>query len=174
KPAWRAQFSDVMVGCTTRRELAAVRLSGALAAERVERPEQVLELDLVDRRGDPLAAARRVGLQRAIAVPMCLAGEIVGVLVIHMSAPRTLERSEIRVLQTLANQAVIAIENAAAYEQTKQLATTDAVTGVANHRELESYLDRELQRARKTRESLALIICDLDHFKEINDTVGHP
>src|SRR2546421_1994744 len=174
KPAWRAQFSDVMVGCTTRRELAAVRLSGALAAERVERPEQVLELDLVDRRGDPLAAARRVGLQRAIAVPMCLAGEIVGVLVIHMSAPRTLERSEIRVLQTLANQAVIAIENAAAYEQTKQLATTDAMTGVANHRELETYLERELQRARKTKEPLALIMCDVDHFKQINDTVGHP
>jgi len=163
-----------MVGCTTRRELAAVRLSGALAAERVERPEQVLELDLVDRRGDPLAAARRVGLQRAIAVPMCLAGEIVGVLVIHMSAPRTLERSEIRVLQTLANQAVIAIENAAAYEQTKQLATTDAMTGVANHRELETYLERELQRARKTKEPLALIMCDVDHFKQINDTVGHP
>ena len=139
-----------------------------------ERPEQVLELDLVGERVERLAAARRVGLQRAIAVPMCLAGEIVGVLVIHMRAPRVLERSEIRVLQTLANQAVIAIENAAAYEQTKQLATTDSVTGVANHRELEAYLERELQRARKTRESLALIICDLDHFKEINDTVGHP
>jgi diguanylate cyclase (GGDEF)-like protein len=78
------------------------------------------------------------------------------------------------VLQTLANQAVIAIENAAAYEQTKQLATTDALTGVANHRELEAYLDRELQRAAKAGEPFALIICDLDHFKEINDSAGHP
>jgi diguanylate cyclase (GGDEF)-like protein len=174
KPAWRQQFNDVIVGSTTRREMAAVRQSGDLASKRVERPEQVLELDLVDEQGEPLSAARRVGLQRAIAVPMCLAGEIVGVLVIHLRSPRTLERSEVRVLQTLANQAVIAIENAAAYEHTKQLATTDAMTGVANHRELEAYLDRELQRSRKTREPLALIMCDLDHFKEINDTVGHP
>ena len=174
KPVWRQQFSDVIVGSTTRREMAAVRQSGDLASQRVERPEQVLELDLVDDHGEPLSAARRVGLQRAIAVPMCLAGEIVGVLVIHMRSPRILERSEVRVLQTLANQAVIAIENAAAYEHTKQLATTDAMTGVANHRELEAYLDRELQRSRKTREPLALIMCDLDHFKEINDTVGHP
>ena len=174
KPAWREQFNDVIVGSTTRREMAAVRQSGDLASKRVERPEQVLELDLVDEHGEPLSAARRVGLQRAVAVPMCLAGEIVGVLVIHLRSPRTLERSEVRVLQTLANQAVIAIENAAAYEHTKQLATTDAMTGVANHRELEAYLDRELLRSRKTREPLALIMCDLDHFKQINDTVGHP
>ena len=174
KPAWREQFNDVIVGSTTRREMAAVRQSGDLASKRVERPEQVLELDLVDEHGEPLSAARRVGLQRAVAVPMCLAGEIVGVLVIHPRSPRTLERSEVRVLQTLANQAVIAIENAAAYEHTKQLATTDAMTGVANHRELEAYLDRELLRSRKTREPLALIMCDLDHFKQINDTVGHP
>ncbi len=115
-----------------------------------------------------------MGLQRVVAVPMCLGAEIVGVLVIHMKEPRPLERSEIRVLQTLANQAVIAIENAAAYEHTKQLATTDGVTGVANHREFQAHLDRELLRARKTKEPLALIMCDVDHFKEINDTVGHP
>ena len=174
KPAWREQFNDVIVGSTTRREMAAVRQSGDLASKRVERPEQVLELDLVDEHGEPLSAARRVGLQRAVAVPMCLAGEIVGVLVIHLRSPRTLERSEVRVLQTLANQAVIAIENAAAYDHTKQLANTNAMTGVANHRELEAYLDRELLRSRKTREPLALIMCDLDHFKQINDTVGHP
>jgi diguanylate cyclase (GGDEF)-like protein len=171
KAEWRRQFSDVMVGSTNRRELAAIRQSGELAAQRVGRPEQVLDLDLTK---ESVAAARRAGLQSAIAVPMCLGGEIVGVLVVHMRTPRPLERSEVRVLQTLANQAVIAIENAAAYEQTKQLATTDALTGVANHRELEAYLDRELQRAAKAGEPFALIICDLDHFKEINDSAGHP
>jgi diguanylate cyclase (GGDEF)-like protein len=174
KPGWRQQFSDVIVGATTRRELAAVRQSGDMAAQRVVRPEQVLELNLVDEHGDPLPVARRIGLQRTVAVPMCLAGEIVGVLAVHMKEPRPLERSEIRVLQTLANQAVIAIENAAAYEHTKQLATTDAMTGVANHRELETYLDRELARVKKTREPLAIIMADVDHFKAINDTVGHP
>lgn len=174
KAAWSQQFSDVIVGSTDRRHLTAIQHSGDLASQRVQQPSQVVEVDLLDERGAPLPSVRRAGLQRAVAVPMSLGGEIVGVLVIHMRTPRTLERSEVRVLQTLANQAVIAIENAAAYEQTKQLATTDALTGVANHRELEAYLDRELQRAAKAGESLALIMCDLDNFKEINDSVGHP
>src|SRR3989454_3972011 len=106
KPAWRQQFNDVIVGSTTRREMAAVRQGGEVAAQRVVRPEQVLGPALVGDRGDPLPVVRRVGLQRTVAVPLCLAGEIVGVLAVHMKAPRPLERSEIRVLQTLANQAV--------------------------------------------------------------------
>ncbi len=174
KSSWKQQFADVIVGSTDRRDLTAIRHSGELAAQRVQQPSQVVDVDLLDERGAPLPAVRRAGLKRAVAVPMSVGGEIVGVLVIHMRTPRTLERSEVRVLQTLANQAVIAIENAAAYEQTKQLATTDALTGVANHRELEAYLDRELQRAARTGEPLALIMCDLDNFKEINDSVGHP
>jgi len=172
--AWRQQFSDVYVGCATRRELAGVRASGAAVAAGVERPEQVFELDITADQATPLGASRRIGLERALGVPMTLDGEIAGVLVVHMRTPRQLERSELRVLQTLANQVVIAIENAAAYEETKHLAMTDTMTGVANHREFESRLDRELQRARKTRESLALVMCDVDHFKQINDTVGHP
>ena len=172
KDAWRKHFTDVIVGCSSRRELAGVRTSGEEVARRIDRPEQLMELDFAA--AGLAGGARRIGIERAIGVPMALSGEIAGVLVIHMRSARRLVRSETRVLQTLANQAVLAIENAEAYEATRQLATTDSMTGVANHREFQARLDRELQRARRSREPLALLMCDLDHFKHINDTAGHP
>jgi diguanylate cyclase (GGDEF)-like protein len=173
KPQWQQHFSDVVVGSGSVRELAGVTVSGNAVAKRVELPEGILHLDLTRDPRRSLAAARRIGLQRAIAVPMSLDHEVTGVLVVHMRKPRPLEPSEIRVLQTLANQAVIAIENAAAYERTKQLASTDGLTGVANHREFQARLASELEIAREQQGALALLICDVDRFKELNDSLGH-
>jgi diguanylate cyclase (GGDEF)-like protein len=53
-------------------------------------------------------------------------------------------------------------------------ATTDALTGLANRRHLMAAIDTEVRRARRTGRSLSLAILDIDHFKRINDTHGHP
>jgi len=53
-------------------------------------------------------------------------------------------------------------------------ATTDALTGLANRRHLVAAVDTEVRRARRTGRALSLAILDIDHFKRINDTHGHP
>ncbi|MBA2421313.1 MAG: GGDEF domain-containing protein, partial [Thermoleophilaceae bacterium] len=54
-----------------------------------------------------------------------------------------------------------------------EAARSDALTGVLNRRGFEELLDRELERARRTDQALSVIMVDLDHFKRLNDRLGH-
>ncbi len=54
-----------------------------------------------------------------------------------------------------------------------KLATTDDLTGIANHRQFREFLDREWARCARTREPISLLMCDIDEFKAYNDALGH-
>lgn len=60
------------------------------------------------------------------------------------------------------------------YEESIALASTDALTGVYNRRYLDAHLDQMLNRAHEEKKSLSIAFCDIDHFKNLNDTYGHP
>ena len=53
------------------------------------------------------------------------------------------------------------------------MATTDPLTGLPNHRTVMSRIEEELSRCKRTQETCAILFVDLDHFKSINDTLGH-
>jgi diguanylate cyclase (GGDEF)-like protein len=62
----------------------------------------------------------------------------------------------------------------AAERAARNLSLTDPLTGVCNRRRLVEELPLEIERARRTAKPLAVVICDIDHFKRINDGHGHP
>jgi diguanylate cyclase (GGDEF)-like protein len=64
-------------------------------------------------------------------------------------------------------------ERKRAEQQIHALATTDSLTGIANRRAFMHALEGEVVRAHRYGESLALIMYDIDHFKQVNDTYGH-
>ena len=62
---------------------------------------------------------------------------------------------------------------AAANKKLARLSSTDGLTGVANHRYFDQFIQREWKRANREKTSLALIMADIDFFKSFNDTYGH-
>jgi len=77
------------------------------------------------------------------------------------------------VLQAVASELVVAVENSQLYKLTKRLAITDELTGLNNYRYLQQRLDEEIERAKRYRKDISFIMIDADDFKRFNDTNGH-
>jgi diguanylate cyclase (GGDEF)-like protein len=82
-------------------------------------------------------------------------------------------REDEDLLEYLAGQAVVSIENASLHEAVERQAVTDELTGLANVRAFFSALDRELERGRRFDTPVGLVMVDLDDFKHVNDSYGH-
>ncbi|HET7310769.1 MAG TPA: sensor domain-containing diguanylate cyclase [Mycobacteriales bacterium] len=111
---------------------------------------------------------------RNIAILPLVADAVVGVLVVE--TPETGTRIERRVIATterFASHAAMAMRNANLLERMQQMAVTDGLTELANRRSFDRSLDRELTRANRTDGRLSVVLLDIDHFKNLNDTHGH-
>jgi diguanylate cyclase (GGDEF)-like protein len=109
----------------------------------------------------------------SLVVPLRLRGVVTGVLGLERLAGRTFVEHELEVAQLFANMAAIAIQNAQAYEELERRAITDGLTRLHNHRHFYETLETTTRRAERYGESFCLLMLDLDHFKAVNDTVGH-
>lgn len=115
------------------------------------------------------------GFHAAAALPLLVNGQCIGVLGITRNTPGyTFTEEQILVATRLADIAALAIENSRLYQEVKRLATTDELTGVHNRRSLMQAGEREVQRAARYARSLSVLMLDVDHFKRVNDTYGHP
>jgi diguanylate cyclase (GGDEF)-like protein len=123
------------------------------------------------------ASAAQAGDAHALAVPLrSLIGAsdrgYLGVLSIARHLDE-FSREEEELLEYLAGQAVVSIENASLHETVERQAVTDELTGLANARAFHSILEREIERSRRFQSPLGLVMVDLDHFKRVNDEHGH-
>jgi diguanylate cyclase (GGDEF)-like protein len=78
-----------------------------------------------------------------------------------------------QILMTLSAQVGVSIENLQLLHESEERAMHDSLTGLLNHSAILDALSREMLRAEREREPMAVLMADLDHFKCINDTYGH-
>jgi diguanylate cyclase (GGDEF)-like protein len=109
-----------------------------------------------------------------LAVPLADADGRIGYLTVFTKDPeRRFEENDTRRLEELAARSGPAIENARRFREARQLADLDALTGLHNRRFFHETLAREVARAHRYDRQLALVVLDLDDFKEVNDRIGH-
>jgi diguanylate cyclase (GGDEF)-like protein len=156
-------------------------LPGLLAATTGE----FVLLDAPEKAGHPelAIALREKGIRMALGVPILSRGPGApnGALSLMFERQHLFLADELATLADLAQLVGFGLRVAEMNRDGEQLlarltdlATTDALTGVANRRRGEALLEQEIKRARRYKAPLALIAFDIDHFKGINDRYGHP
>jgi diguanylate cyclase (GGDEF)-like protein len=113
-------------------------------------------------------------LRGGLAIPLADEGGPLGTLVVLTRTPgvRFDDEALLR-LEEIAHRAAPAIENARRFREARQLAELDALTELHNRRYFHETLGREAVRAHRYARKLALIVFDLDDFKDVNDQIGH-
>ena len=112
-------------------------------------------------------------LRSALALPLEGVAGVIGVLALYRSDRDAFTSDHLRILLAVTGKMALAIENALKFQQAESSAVTDYLTGLPNARSLFLQLDRELARCKRDNSSLAVMVCDLDGFKKINDRFGH-
>jgi diguanylate cyclase (GGDEF)-like protein len=119
----------------------------------------------------------RSGTAASVVAPLFAAGEFLGVIAANFGAdssvasvhdPDLHER-----LSGVADQAATAVQNLELLEKISHMAWHDALTGLPNRRLFEDRVEQELVRSRRVGEPVCMFFVDLDHFKSVNDTLGH-
>ena len=111
--------------------------------------------------------------QSILIVPLNIGSNRIGVLSAQSYQPHMYSKDDREILELLASNVAIAIENARLFEEVRQLAITDPLTKLLNRRKFEELALREFDRSRRYHRPLCVIMVDLDQFKQINDTHGH-
>jgi len=106
-------------------------------------------------------------------MPLSLAGKPLGMLVILPKKKEELKKGKKELMSTISNILAMSLKNAQAYNRLKNMAVTDGLTGIYNHKALREFIKREFQRARRYDKHLSLVMIDVDGFKDINDSLGH-
>jgi diguanylate cyclase (GGDEF)-like protein len=112
-------------------------------------------------------------LRSTISVPLQGMQGVVGVLTLYHSGADTYTSDHLRILLGISPKVALSVENALAFQEAENSATTDYLTELPNARSLFLHLDSELARCKRLDTPVTVMVCDLDGFKRINDNHGH-
>ena len=153
------------------------RGGGALGTHAVGRPPGAARRS--SRKGKPALAPADLGLPESetkpqAVVPLSRNQNLLGVLLVVKPSGQPFTPADLQVLFMVAQHATLSLENARRFEDAQRWAISDGLTGLVNHRHFQERLRQEVAEAQRYHTPLAMIMMDVDYFKRLNDTEGHP
>jgi len=114
------------------------------------------------------------GLAAVKIFPLNAATRSLGTLVVGSRNKSAIDGEALRMIEVIAIQAAQAVLRAQFFEQMEKMAITDGLTGVLNHRTFQTRADEAIAQAKRYGRHCSIVLVDVDHFKSVNDTHGHP
>ena len=108
-----------------------------------------------------------------ISIPLMIENEIIGVMNLNDNDKGFYNICDLDFALSVSEFVALSISNALLFEKVEKLSVTDGLTGLVNHHQMQALLKNELIRCQRYASSLSIIMMDLDHFKNVNDTYGH-
>jgi diguanylate cyclase (GGDEF)-like protein/putative nucleotidyltransferase with HDIG domain len=130
--------------------------------------------------GDPMAESKHLGdpsrvtvLRSTLSVPLQGREGVTGVLTLYLKEKQAFTKDHMRMLLAASSKLGLSVENSLQFEKAQDSASTDFLTGLPNARSICAHLDGELARSKRSGQHLAVLLCDLNGFKTVNDNYGH-
>lgn len=147
---------------------------GGLTNAIVSSPEQPFVIENTDETNiDINPVLKEEGVKAVAACRLEAQDELLGILYVDDFKPRTLTDYERKTLRLFAQIAGLALQKIKLIEENREMALTDGLTGLNNHRYFHERLQQELSRVRRSNRHLSLLLIDVDYFKKYNDANGH-
>jgi diguanylate cyclase (GGDEF)-like protein len=108
-----------------------------------------------------------------VSIPLMIENEIIGVLNLNDNEKGFYNVGDLDFALSVSEFVALSISNALLFETVEKLSVTDGLTGLDNHQHMQSLLKNEVIRCQRYASSLSIIMMDIDHFKNVNDTYGH-
>ena len=145
-----------------------------LGEERVDFEKIVPRVEKRKLGPQPMLMAPRATLKSHLTLPLAVEGEMIGCISVNSDQPNAFDAQHLQFFSVIGCQMAATLEHLRRFTSVKSMATYDVLTGLYNRRYFEERLKFETERCFSYRIPLSLVMVDIDHFKKVNDTFGHP
>ena len=114
------------------------------------------------------------GLQSMLVLPLIAQDKVLGTLVVGHAQEGQYPSERREMLEVVSHQVAVSLQNANLYAQMEVMATRDVLTGLPNRRTFMGRFEEAIARHKRSGTSFGVLMTDIDHFKSVNDTYGHP